>query len=265
MFRLKVGYQLNLTAPKTFNEKMNWLKLYYHNPIMPVLADKYKVKQYVADKIGDKYVVPCYGIWDSFDNIEFDRLPSRFVLKPTNDSLGPVICMDKTVFDKKEAKRHIEAGLARNYYYSWREWGYKDIERRVLADKYLQDGTGKQLRDYKFWCFDGEPKYMYCTIKGDNVYENFYDMDFNPVGIDHGFPRHQPEFEKPYTFGLMKELAAELSQGFPFVRVDFFQVDNQVFFGEYTFYDWAGLRPFGGDWDEKLGALLHLPKVDHAV
>lgn len=260
MFWLSVGYKLNLRNPQTFNEKLNWLKLYYHNPIMSILADKYKVKEYVREKVGDQFVVPNYGVWDKFDDIDFSSLPSQFVLKTTNDSLGAIVCKDKLSFDKDSAKLHIEKGLKWNYYYSWREWGYKYVERRVIADKYLNDGTGKQLRDYKFWCFNGEPRYMYCTIKGENVYENFYDMDFNKVNINHGYPRHQPEFEKPLDFDVMKKLAKKLSSGLPFVRVDFFYVHGQVYFGEFTFYDWAGLTPFDSyETDLNLGKLLTLP------
>lgn len=259
MFYLKVGYKLNLDKPQTFNEKLNWLKIYYHNPIMPILADKYEVKKYVTNIIGEKYVVPCYGVWSSFDEIDFDRLPKQFVLKPTNDSLGPFICKDRSSFKKEKAQEHIEKGLKQNYFYSWREWGYKDVARRILADQYLEDGTGAQLRDYKFWCFDGIPTYMYCTIKGDNIYENFYDMDFNPVSIDHGFPRHKPEFEKPDCFDTMKELAGKLAGDLPFVRVDFFCVKGKVYFGEFTFYDWAGMVPFASyEQDFELGKLIPL-------
>lgn len=261
IFKLMVGYKLNLKTPQTFNEKLNWLKLYYHNPLMPILADKYKVKDYVAHKIGSEYVVRNYGVWDRFEDIDFSSLPEQFVLKTTNDSLGVMICKNRQTFDKEAAKRHINQGLRRNYYFAWREWGYKDVERKVIADQYLDDGTGEQLRDYKFWCFNGCPKYMYCTIKGDGVYENFYDMDFNIVDIDHGFPRHSPEFQKPETFDKMKELATILSEGFPFVRIDFFSVAGHVYFGEFTFYDWAGLYPFKTiDTDIQLGRLLNLPE-----
>ena len=262
MFKLRLGYSLNLDNPMTFNEKLNWLKIHYHNPIMPIMADKYRVKKYVSDLIGQEFVVPNYGVWNSFDEIDFEKLPDQFVLKTTNDSLGTIVCKNKSFFDKKKAKKHIELGLKRNYFYNWREWGYKDVERRVIADKYLNDGTGAQLRDYKFWCCNGEPKYMYITIKGDGVYENFYDMDFNPVDINHGFPRHKPEFEKPTSFELMKDLAKKLAGELPFVRVDFFNVNGHVYFGEFTFYDWAGLQSFiSYEQDLKLGKLLNLDKL----
>lgn len=261
MFRLSLGYWLDLNKPKTLNEKLNWLKLYYHNPLLPILADKYRVKDIVRERIGDEYVVPNYGVWKSFDEIDFKSLPEQFVLKTTNDSLGVVVCKDKKSFNKDAAREHINKGLNWNYYYSWREWGYKDVERRVLADKFLEDGTGAQLRDYKFWCFNGVPQYMYCTIKGENVYENFYDMDFKPVGINHGFPRHQPEFDKPADFDLMKELAGKLAGDLPFVRIDFFYVKGHIYFGEFTFYDWAGLNPFSTyETDLELGRLITLPE-----
>ena len=152
----------------------------------------------------------------------------------------------------------IEKNCKRNYFYLKREWVYKDIKPRIIIDKYLDDHTGNELRDYKFLCFNGQPIYMYCTIKGKNIFENYYDMNFTPVGVNHGFPRHLPEFEKPEGFELMKVLASKLSQGIPFVRVDFFEVEGKVYFGEFTFYDWAGLRPFEGDWDKELGKLIVL-------
>lgn len=260
-YKFFTGHSLNLSSPKTFNEKMNWLKVYDHNPIYTQMADKYAVKQMVADKIGEEYVVMNYGVWERWEDIDFAKLPNQFVLKGTHDSGGAFICRDKESFDFAGVGRKIKKNMKRDFYWTSREWPYKNIPHRIIADKLLDDHTGRELRDYKFWCFNGVPKYMYCTIKGENVYENFYNMDFEPVMIDHGFPRHKPEFEKPVDFEIMKGLAAKLSEGVPFVRVDFFDVDGKVFFGEYTFFDWGGMRPFGGDWDERLGELIKLPSL----
>jgi len=260
LFKLRVGYRLNLKTPKTFNEKLSWIKLYDRQPLYTRLADKYDVKQYVAERIGGRYVVDNYLVAESWDEIDFDSLPSQFVLKCTHDSSGTFVCRDKQQFNFEHVRQEVMANLQRNYFYPGREWPYKNIKPRIIADRYLDDHTGKELRDYKFCCFNGKPTYMYITIKGANIFENFYDMQFRPVMIDHGFSRHQPEFERPKNFELMKELASKLSENIPFVRVDFFDVDEKVYFGEFTFYDWGALRPFGGDWDQRLGELIRLPQ-----
>ena len=257
----KLGYSIDINHPKTVNEKLNWLKLYGRNPLYTKMADKYEAKKIVAERIGEQYVVKNHGYWRSFDEIDFDALPNQFVLKCTHDSSGAIICRDKNTFDKLSARRKINLSLKMNYFYACREWPYKNIPHRIIADELLDDHSGKELNDYKFWCFNGVPKYMYCTVKSNDVYENFYDMDFKPANIDHGFRRRAPEFAKPEAFELMKELAGKLSAGIPFVRIDFFYVDGKVYFGEYTFYDWAGLQPFKTyQQDLELGKLIELPK-----
>ncbi len=257
----KLGYSIDINHPKTFNEKLNWLKLYGRNPLYTKMADKYEAKKIVAERIGEQYVVKNLGYWRSFEEIDFDALPNQFVLKCTHDSSGAIICRDKNTFDKLSARRKINLSLKMNYFYACREWPYKNIPHRIIADELLNDHSGKELNDYKFWCFNGVPKYMYCTVKSNDVYENFYDMDFKPANIDHGFRRRAPEFAKPEAFELMKELAGKLSAGIPFVRIDFFYVDGKVYFGEYTFFDWAGLQPFKTyQQDLELGKLIELPK-----
>lgn len=190
-------------------------------------------------------------------------LPNTFVLKTTNDSSGTILCKDKSKLDMDYCKERLNRSLNLNYYYSFREWPYKNVKPRILADQLLDDNTGDVLRDYKFWCFDGKPTYMYLTVKNEDIYENFYDMDFNAVDINHRFKRAVPEFEKPECFGEMKELAARLSKGIPFVRVDFFQVNGKVYFGEFTFYDWGGMRRFKTkEQDLELGKLLNIDKLE---
>lgn len=254
--------KMNWDNPQTFNEKMQWLKLYAHKPIYATMADKYAVKKYVADIIGDEYVVPCLGVWQSVDDIDFDKLPNQFVLKCTHDSGGNVICKDKSSLDIELAKKKLSDSLKRDYYLPGRDKQYRDIPQKIIADKFLDDGKGSELRDYKFWCFNGDPTYMYYTNKGEHIYENFYDMEYNPININHGFSRLQPEMEKPEEFELMKSLAKKLSKGIPFVRVDFFDVNHHIYFGEFTFFDWGGFRPFKDDWDLKLGELIKLPNRD---
>lgn len=264
-FKEKVGYPINLDKPETFNEKLNWLKLYDRSPIYSMMADKYEVKRIVRERAGEEFVVPCYGVWSSFDSIDFESLPDTFVLKATGDSSGAILCKDKKTFDYAAAKQRLDSCLKRNYYYRTREWPYKGIQARIIADQLLDDHTGNELRDYKFWCFNGVPRLMYCTVKTKDksqVYENFYDMDFNVADIDHGFPRHQPEFHKPTGFETMKELATKLSKDIPFVRIDMFEVDGHVYFGEFTFFDWAGLQPFKSyDTDKMLGDWIKLQSL----
>lgn len=258
-YRLRFSRDIDWENPMSFNEKLNWLKLNDRNPLYTILADKYEVKHYVSKIIGENYVVPCYGIWGGYKDINFDELPDKFVLKATHDSGGLVICKDKSLLDHKKNKALMDKVLQRNFFYQSREWPYKNIKPRILAEMFLDDGRKGELQDYKFWCFNGVPTYMYMTNKGKLIFENFYDMDFNIVEINHGYPRFKPEYQKPTQFEEMKSLATKLSKGIPFVRVDFFVVDGNVYFSEYTFYDWGGLRPFADyDTDLELGAMIHL-------
>ena len=263
MFLAKEGKWLNLRDPQTFNEKLNWLKNHYRKPVFTQMVDKYDVKQLVAQKLeGDRYVVPCYGVWDRFEDIDFNNLPESFVLKTTNDSSGTIVVKDKSKMDIEAIKNRLNRSLKLNYYYSFREWPYKNVKPRIIADKLLDDHTGDVLRDYKWWCFDGIPTYMYLTVKNEDIYENFYDMDFKPVNINHRFKRFVPEFDKPECFEEMKGLASKLSKGIPFVRVDFFQVNGKVWFGEFTFYDWGAMRRFKTDeQDFELGKLINLEEL----
>lgn len=254
IYYLYTGHKLDFSNPQSFNEKLNWEKIYYRNPIMSKLVDKYDAKAYVTDKIGKEYVVPNYGVWTNPDDIDFDKLPNQFVLKCTHNSgTGMCICRDKFNLDIEKVKDGLRKGLKERFFMNAREWAYKDANPRIIADKFLDDHTGNELQDYKFLCFNGEPHYVYISIKGKYVYENYYDMDFNPVNINHSFPRKSPEFKKPAEFEQMKELARILSSGFPHVRIDFFDVEGDIYFAEFAFYDWAGIRPFA---DYKMDLLL---------
>lgn len=260
MYLIHFGKLPNLKNPLTFNEKMNWLKLHGRNDIYTTMADKYAVKEFVAEQIGTEYVVKNFGVYDRWEDIDFDQLPNQFVIKGTHDSGGAFICKDKSTFDFNEVERRIKHNQKINYFFPLREWPYKNIKPRIIVDQLLDDNSGHELRDYKFWCFNGKPTYMYITNKGKVIKENFYDMDFNPIAIDHGFERTVPEYEKPAEFEQMKTLAAKLSANIPFVRVDFFDINGRIYFGEFTFYDWGGMRPFNGEWDKRLGKYLDIPK-----
>jgi hypothetical protein len=255
------GDVINWENPKTFNEKLNWLKIYDRNPMYTAMADKLLAKEIVGKKIGNQHVARLYGVFNSFEEIDFEKLPQSFVLKCTHDSGSMIICKDKAVFDKTKAKNHLEKALKKNYYFKSREWPYKNIIPRILVEEYLDDHTGNELRDYKFWCFNGKPRVVYFTNKADSIYENYYDLDFKPLDISHGFPRHKPEFDRPELFDEMVSFSTILSQGLPFVRIDFFYINKKIYFAEFTFYDWGGFKPFTNkEWDIKLGSWINLPK-----
>ena len=253
--------------PQTFNEKLQWLKIYDRKPIYTTMVDKYEVKNYVADKIGDEYIIPTLGVWDSFDEIDFDSLPDQFVLKCTHDSGGLVICKDKSKLNKEKAKKKIELSLNRNYYYHGREWAYKDVKPRVIAEKYMEDKNSKDLKDYKFFCFDGKVKAMFIATdrftQGVETKFDFYDTNFEHLPFTNGHPNAECVIEKPKHFEKMKELAEILSKGIPQIRVDFYEIDDEVYFGELTFFHWSGMVPFVPEkWDYVFGEWIELPTID---
>ena len=262
LWKMVMGYELDWKHLKTFNEKLQWLKLYDHNPLYTTLVDKYRVKRWVADKIGEQYVIPTLAVYKSVDEIDLDKLPNLFVLKCNHDSGSVVVCRDKASFDLEGAKQKLGEGLKHNFYWDAREWSYKNVKRCVFAEQYMEDKTtdSKDLLTYKFLCFEGVPYLMYVTVKGDSIWENYYDMDYCPLDIRRDFPTNPKINQKPLCFAQMKEMAAALSRGIKHVRIDLYEVDGKVFFSEFTFYDWGGLMKFKPDeWDLKLGEKIHLP------
>lgn len=258
----------NLKNPKTYNEKLNWLKLNDRNPFYTKLVDKYEVKKYVADLLGKEYIIPTLGVWDSFEDIDFDQLPDQFVLKCTHDSEGLVIVKKKANLNKQEAKKKIEKALKYNFYYIGREWPYKNIKPRIIAEKYMEDKKCGELRDYKFFCFDGIPKLMFIATNRNIGKTNFdfFDMQFNHLNIKQHYPNSCEKIAKPQNFEKMKELAMTLSKGIKHVRVDFYEVNGKVYFGELTFFHFSGFQPFEPEsWDEKLGELIDLDHFEKAV
>lgn len=263
MYRIKMGIELNLENPMRYTEKLQWLKLYDHRPEYTTMVDKYEVKGYVADSIGEEYVVPLLGVWNSVEEIDFSSLPDQFVLKTTHDSGAYVICKDKKTFDVKKAKKKLNYFLKRRYYNCNREWPYKNVKPRIIAEVYLEDSVHKELRDYKFFTFGGEPKVLYIAQgrgRGEPTVADFYDMNFNhlPFTIDHDTAKIPPE--KPKCFEDMKKLAAVLSKGTPQLRVDFYEVNGKVYFGEMTFFHCSGFDGFHPDeWDKTFGDWVVLP------
>ena len=258
------GKFIDFKNPKTFNEKLNWLKLYYRRPDLITLVDKYEVKKYIADKIGEQYVIPTLGVWDKFEDINFNELPNQFVLKCTHDSGGLVVCKDKSKLNLKEVKAKIEKSLTNNYYLWTREWSYKGVKPRIIAEKYMEDQETGELRDYKFFCFNGEPKLMFVASERGlkNTKFDFYDMQFHHMNIVQHYPNSEYSIEKPEHFEKMIELAKKLSEGFPHVRVDFYEANGRVYFGEMTFYHFGAIVPFETkEWDKKIGDWIKLPEV----
>ena len=263
MYAIHMGRELNLEHPLTYTEKLQWLKLYDHRPEYTTMVDKYAVKEYIADKIGQEYVVPLLGVWDKTEDIDFDSLPDQFVLKTTHDSGGIVVCKDKSRLDIPAARKKLSYFLKRNYYDHNREWPYKNVPHRIIAEKYMEDSRQGELRDYKFFTFGGVPKVLYIAQgrgRGGETVADFFDMEFNhlPFTIDHDIAPVLPE--KPINFERMQELAAKLSAGTPQLRVDFYEVDGKVYFGEMTFFHCSGLEAFHPEqWDRIFGDWVTLP------
>lgn len=251
----------NLKNPTTYNEKLNWLKLHDRNPVYTKLVDKYEVKPIIADMIGDEYIIPTLGVWERFDDIDFSTLPDRFVLKCTHDSEGLVIVRDKALLDMKSAKEKLESALTQNFYYIGREWPYKDVKPRIIAEEYMEDHTDGELRDYKFFCFNGEPKAMFVATDRviDKVKFDYFDLGYNHLDIRQKYP-NAVNVRKPKTFDKMIELSGIISKGYPHVRVDFYEVDGELYFGEFTLYHFSGFMPFEpNEWDKVFGDWLELP------
>lgn len=257
----KLRKKLNLTDPKTYNEKLQWLKLHDRKKDYTVMVDKYEAKKYIAEKVGIEHVIPTLGVWNQFDDIDFDSLPDRFVLKCTHDSGGLVICRDKASLNLNEARKKIEKSLKRNYYLTGREWPYKEVVPRIIAEEYLEDTPGEALLDLKYFCFGGTPRIMYVSRdKSDDPRTDFFDMDFNHLNLQMRDKNADVRPGKPTGFEKMKELAALLSENIPHLRVDFYQIDGRIYVGELTFYHCSGFAPiFPSEWDEKLGTWIELP------
>lgn len=266
MFKIFMRYSLDINNPKTFNEKLQWLKLYDRKPEYTTMVDKYRVREYIADKIGEEYLIPLLGVWDDPDDIDFESLPNQFVLKCNHDSGGLSICRNKKSFDFERAKKKLKKSLNTNYYYSGREWVYKNVKPLVLAEKYMEDNCSNQLTDYKFYCFNGEAKFLYISTGLEDhstARIGFYDLDFNRMEFrrsDYALLEKDPI--KPQNFNEMIAIANKLSHGIPFIRVDLYNINDKIYFSELTFYPCSGYMPFEPiEWDYKLGKLIELPEI----
>lgn len=262
MFKLKIGHTINWNNPKGFNEKLQWLKIHEHYPERTNLVDKFEVRKYISKVIGEQYLIPLLGVWDNFDDINFDSLPQQFVLKCTHDSGGVVVCKNKESWNFKEAKEFLSNHMKKNFYKSGREYPYKNINPRIIAEKYMEDESGVELKDYKLMCFNGHVKCSFvCSNRNlkTGLCVNFYDKEWKPLPFERHYPRNKSEIPKPLQYNQMVYLAEYLSTPFKFVRVDFYEIGNKVFFGELTFYPGSGFEEFTPEeYDYMLGDWLEL-------
>ena len=266
-YRFKMGKHLNLRTPESFQEKIQWLKIHDHNPQYTTMVDKVLVKDYVASIIGKEYVIPLLGIWDRPEDIEWERLPNRFVLKTNHGggNTGVVICHDKATFDKNKAIKKLNASLRRDVYRSLREWPYRDIKKKVFAEEYIQaPHNAVYLPDYKWYCFNGEP--MYCQVIQDRTTKetiDFFDKEWNHqefVGLNPTAENAVSPPERPNNLDTHLQIARALSKGIPFSRIDMYEAGGNTYFGEITFYPASGLGSFRPSrYNEVLGSMITIP------
>lgn len=270
-FNKIMGHSLDLKNPKTFNEKLQWLKLHDRNPNYSLLVDKYEVKKIISDKIGSGYIVPTLGIWDSIDDVEINNLPNEFVLKCTHDSGSYAICKNRLSFDMEKVREKFRDSMSTNFYWLAREYPYKNVRPRVIAEKYMVDDSSvdvsaQELTDYKFYCFNG---YVDCVMicydraSGDTKFY-FFDQNWELKRINKRGKEAPLNFSlpKPMCIKEMFDIAAKLSVGIPFVRIDLYQSNNKVYFGEMTFYPQGGWDPnYLPETDNYFGSLIDLSLI----
>lgn len=258
-FKRRLGYELNLKCPETFNEKIQWLKAFYYDPIMTQCADKYEVREIIADQIGEQYLVPLYGVYDRAEDIPLRELPKEFVLKPNHASGHVILCHDKNSMEWDKEYKKLNRWLKENYYYQNGEWVYRDIKPRIICEHLLHG----EMIDYKFMCFYGEPKLLFtCSERETGLKVTFFDMNFHKLPFIRKYPSSN-NIQKPEFFDDMVRCSKILSKRFPFVRVDFYENEGKLYFGELTFFPGNGMEYFEPEeWDKKIGDLLDLSKID---
>lgn len=265
VYYLRFGHKLDLENPTTFNEKMQWIKLYDRRDLYTQLVDKFAVRDFIRDRIGEEYLIPLLGKWDRAEDIDFDSLPERFVLMCNHDSGSVTICKDKSCFDQKAARRKLSRHLRQGTYRFGREWPYKSVKPCVIAEQYMEDQETGELRDYKFYTFGGKVRAVMVSSNRQNREKqttfDYFDENYNWMDYQWGNPNAAVKPEKPKRFETMKILAEMLSQNIPHVRVDFYEVNGKVYFGEMTFFDGSGFAKIEpSSWDAVLGGWLTLPK-----
>jgi hypothetical protein len=260
------GRRLNLNHPTSFNEKIQWLKLYHKRTEFTKMVDKFEAKKFVANIIGKEHIIPTLGIWNKAEDIDFDCLPNQFVLKCTHDSGGVVICKDKSKLDKEEAINKLSKGLRQNFIAVTREYPYKNVIPRIIAEKYMVDESGYELKDYKIFCINGKAKFLFVVSERNTEKEttfDFYDTDWNHLPVMNGHPNNKDGFEKPKKLEQMLLIAEKIAKELdtPQVRIDLYDVKDKIYFGEITFFHNSGFVPFEPEeWDYKFGQLIELTK-----
>lgn len=272
LYKLNFGRDLDLENPCTFNEKLQWLKLHNRKPEYTMMVDKYKVREYIKEQLGEEYLIPLLGVWDDPDEIDFDALPNQFVLKCNHNSgLGMCICKDKSRLNIAKVKARLRKGMAQDYYMTGREWPYKDVPRKIICEKFMVDhsdweGSDQGLTDYKFYCFDGEAKVV--MIASDRYSKkqtrfDYFDRDYHQLSMTWGNPNSEIPPAKPACYEEMLTIADRLSAGIPHVRVDLYNANGQIYFGELTFFDGSGLDKIEPEeWDYRLGSWIELPRQE---
>jgi hypothetical protein len=268
LYYFQTGKKLHLKHPKTFNEKLQWLKLYDHKPEYTTMVDKYAVKEYVSNIIGEEHIIPSLGVWNRPEDITWDELPRQFVLKTTHGGggKGVIICKDKLTFDKEKAIDNLKMAMRRNLYHRFREWPYKNVPKRIIAEKFMEehDNPTDDLIDYKFYCFSGEP--TYCQVIKDRRKKetiDFFDMEWKHqdfIGLNSNAVYAEVLPKKPTRFDDMKSIAKSLSKAIPFSRIDLYEINGIVYFSEITFYPRSGFGRFSPQrYDQILGDKIILP------
>ena len=264
-YRLIMKKKLDLEKPQTYNEKLQWLKLNDRKNGYTKMVDKYEAKKYVASVIGEQYISPTLGVWEKFKDINFEILPKQFVLKPTHTSGDVFICKDKNNIDYKKLKKKVNKWLKRKYYFLHREWPYKNVKPRIIAETYIENKEEIGLKDYKFMCFNGKVKCSFvCTNRNSKqgLSVDFFDLNWKKMPFTRHYPNSGEHINKPINYNQMLQLAEKLAKNIPFVRVDFYEVNRKIYFGELTFYPGAGFEEFSPEkYDRVLGEWLDLPEI----
>lgn len=265
MFRKTMGYKLDFKDLRTFNEKLQYLKLYNRDPKHTLLVDKYRVREFISDVIGKEHLIPLLGVYNNYDEINFDKLPNKFVIKANHTSGDVIIINNKNDVDKTKLKETINKWMKRDYFINSREWPYKNVKRKIIIEKFMEDKKTNELRDFKFYCFNGNVELALVATgrKNNNLAFDYFDEDFNKVELKQGGPNSTFQIEKPTTWNEMIQISKKLSKGLIHVRVDLYSVNNKVYFGELTFFDSSGMAKFEPlKWDYILGEKIDLSLID---
>jgi hypothetical protein len=264
-FKNHFGYDLDLNNPKTFSEKMQWLRIYDNTPLKTRLADKYLVREWVKEKIGAEYLMPLLGVYENFNEIDFDKLPNRFFIQCNHGCGYNITVKDKSALNIQEAGGKINRWMSENFAYQYGELHYKDIKRKIVVSKYLEN-MDDDIYDYKYFCFNGKPKYiLYVRDRKSGILRNaFYDLDWNKqefiYAVANKIERYEQNIDPPKNFEKMTEIAKILAKEFIHVRIDFYNIDGKIYFGEMTFTTAVGHLHFKPkEWDLKLGEMMKLP------